>query len=218
MVFAKWPQAGQVKTRLCPPLDAEGASELYRAFLMDLLPRLRGEWDLRLACHPPDSVAPFQKLFAQAMVVPQVGSSLGERMAHAFAQVLPHAPAAVLIGSDIPHLPRATLARAFAVLEHGECDVTFAGDEGGGYWLVGQRPPARPRLFLDLPMSVGNNFALTLERCAELGLRVGTLESCFDIDQGADLAQLAALLRADPDGLARELPETTSWLRRHAWL
>jgi len=172
-----------------------------------------------LACHPPEAVCSFELMLASAVtVVPQSGRSLGERMARAFAQVLGKSPAAVLIGSDIPHLPRATLERAFAVLARGECDVTFAADEGGGYWLVGQRPPARDQLFVDLPMSVSNNFTLTLGRCAELGLRVRTLDACFDIDTPDDLARLVRLLRADQGGLERELPRTVSWLRGSGWL
>jgi rSAM/selenodomain-associated transferase 1 len=219
IVFAKWPQAGQVKTRLCPPLDPAEASELYRAFLLDLVPRVAGSWEVTLACHPPEAVASFQALFQNAVpIVPQIGRSLGERMAGAFASTLDRAPAAVLIGSDVPHLPRATLARAFEVLARGECDVTFAGDDGGGYWLVGQGPPARAGIFLDLPMSVPDNFALTLARCAELGLRVCSLEACFDIDTPADLERLAQLLRADDGALGSELPHTASWLRGHGWL
>ena len=128
------------------------------------------------------------------------------------------ASAAVLIGSDIPHLPRTTLTTAFAALAEHACDVTFAADEGGGYWLVGEHAPAQPRVFLDLPMSVPDNYALTLKRCAELGLRVRELDACFDIDTGEDLARLVRLLSGEDDGLARELPHTRRWLRESGWL
>lgn len=219
IVFAKWPAPGQVKTRLCPPLHAAQASDLYRAFLLDLLPRVLGDWDAVVACHPPTAVTRFEQLVPpEFTVVPQVGESLGERMANAFAAALASGPAAVLIGSDIPHLPRPTLEKAFAALAERACDVTFAADEGGGYWLVGERPPAQARLFLDLPMSVADNYALTLRRSAELGLRVHELDSCFDIDTGEDLARLVRLLRDEDTVLARELPNTIRSLEELGWL
>ncbi|HVZ41140.1 MAG TPA: TIGR04282 family arsenosugar biosynthesis glycosyltransferase [Candidatus Kapabacteria bacterium] len=37
LVFARYPRAGQVKTRLVPSLDPESAMRLYRAFLLDSL-------------------------------------------------------------------------------------------------------------------------------------------------------------------------------------
>ncbi|HKB15178.1 MAG TPA: glycosyltransferase, partial [Planctomycetota bacterium] len=39
-VFAKAPEPGKVKTRLCPPLSPEGAASLYRALLGDTLWRM----------------------------------------------------------------------------------------------------------------------------------------------------------------------------------
>ena len=39
LVFAKVPQPGRVKTRLCPPLAPEQAAALYEAFLLDALDR-----------------------------------------------------------------------------------------------------------------------------------------------------------------------------------
>ena len=40
--FAKVPMAGQVKTRLCPPLTPAEAAGLYRGFLEDLLEPMPG--------------------------------------------------------------------------------------------------------------------------------------------------------------------------------
>ena len=39
IVFAKAPEPGRVKTRLCPPLTPEEAAALYEAFLRDALDR-----------------------------------------------------------------------------------------------------------------------------------------------------------------------------------
>src|SRR5436309_1968860 len=40
LVFAKAPEPGRVKTRLCPPLTPEAAAELHQACLGDLWERL----------------------------------------------------------------------------------------------------------------------------------------------------------------------------------
>ena len=39
-IFAKAPIAGQVKTRLCPPLTHTQAAELFRCFLLDTVERM----------------------------------------------------------------------------------------------------------------------------------------------------------------------------------
>jgi glycosyltransferase A (GT-A) superfamily protein (DUF2064 family) len=41
-VMAKDPRAGQVKTRLCPPLTAGMAARLYECFLLDVLDLVAG--------------------------------------------------------------------------------------------------------------------------------------------------------------------------------
>lgn len=219
LVFAKWPQPGQVKTRLCPPLGHAQAAALYQSFLLDLVRRLeRRGLPVIVAVHPAAAVPAFRAMVpASFAVVPQLGADLGERMAGAFQSVLLHAPLAVLMGSDIPHLPHATLERAFAQLGDDTADVVLCPDRGGGYCLVGMRAPARPQLFLNLPMSVASNYQRTRERCAQLGLRVAELEPCFDIDCGEDLRQLAALIAADAE-LRDELPETRRSLQELGWL
>ena len=37
IVFAKHPEAGRVKTRMCPPLTLEEAADFYAAMLEDVL-------------------------------------------------------------------------------------------------------------------------------------------------------------------------------------
>src|SRR5438034_309726 len=41
VIMAKAPRAGEVKTRLCPPLSRADASELYRRFLLDKIDQVR---------------------------------------------------------------------------------------------------------------------------------------------------------------------------------
>ena len=41
-VMAKWPEPGNVKTRLCPPLTPEQAADLYEAFFLDTVSLVSG--------------------------------------------------------------------------------------------------------------------------------------------------------------------------------
>ena len=85
-IFAKAPIAGQVKTRLCPPLTHEHAAELFRCFLLDTVERMCSLETVQvfLAITPADSEPLFRQLFHQMIpfpvrYLPQRGDSLGER-------------------------------------------------------------------------------------------------------------------------------------------
>jgi glycosyltransferase A (GT-A) superfamily protein (DUF2064 family) len=56
-VMAKDPRAGQVKTRLCPPLTPETAARLYQCFLSDVLDLVAGVpgVDPVVAFSPPEA-------------------------------------------------------------------------------------------------------------------------------------------------------------------
>lgn len=48
-IMAKAPAAGQVKTRLCPPLSLDEAARLYQCFLEDKIAQVLGIHGLRVA-------------------------------------------------------------------------------------------------------------------------------------------------------------------------
>jgi glycosyltransferase A (GT-A) superfamily protein (DUF2064 family) len=110
---------------------------------------------------------------------------LGTRMARPFA-ALPPGPV-VIVGSDIPDLRRAHVARAFAALD---ChDLVFGPAADGGYWLVGaRRRPLPPRLFANVRWSSPHALADTLANL-EHGFSVALLDTLTDVDTGADLAR-----------------------------
>lgn len=215
LVFAKEPRAGEVKTRLCPPLTPEQAAELYACMLDDVLEASAAEAKA-LGLAPLLLVAPASACGRLAVRAPgwrvlaQRGPDLGARMerAAADAAALGHAPL-LLRGSDTPALEPAVLREGLEAL--AEVDLALSPAPDGGYGLVALRRAA-PGLFSH-PMSTPRVLDDTLARARALGLRARLLAPSFDLDVAADLALLE---RARREGRARCCPRTLAWLDAHA--
>jgi rSAM/selenodomain-associated transferase 1 len=209
-IMAKAPRPGQVKTRLCPPLDPMEAAGLARAFLLDRIEQVRGLAARRAIAYAPgdargvfEDVAPDFELFAQQ------GDDLGARMAAAIDHVLTGgagaarpvsghaATGAVLVGTDSPTVPRQLLADAMRYVATGDVDLVLGPSEDGGYYLIGLRLP-RPELFVDMAWSTPAVLPETLRRAEALGLRTAMLPAWFDVDTGADLERLERELATSP--------------------
>jgi rSAM/selenodomain-associated transferase 1 len=193
IVFAKLPRPGQVKTRLCPPLSAVEASELYASMLADVLETTaraarRLEIEPILALHP---LGPGRELALDVptpfRVVAQRGPDLAARMAWAVREAAAGGAARVLLrGSDSPALDDDAIAEALAALD--ACDVVLRPDLDGGYNLVGLRQPT-PAIF-DHPMSTAHVLRDTLARARGLGLAATVAAAGFDLDTIEDLRRL----------------------------
>ena len=191
--MAKMPEAGEVKTRLCPPLDPAAAAALARCFLLDRLEQL-GEvsgGDLLLAFAPREREAEMRALVpAGTRLVPQAGPDLGARMDRLLTDLLAEGYAgAIAVGTDTPTLPTAYLQRASATLGTAAADVVLGPCEDGGYYLVGLRAPA-PALFAAMPWSTARVTRETLARVRRLKLRPLLLPTWFDVDRSQDLVRL----------------------------
>ncbi len=213
VVFAKRPEAGLVKTRLCPPFTPEQAAAFYARLLADVLDASVSAAEalgltLRLAIHPASGVEdPGVEVPARVQRVAQVGADLSERMEAAMQAAGQEGYGPILIrGSDSPALGQVPLARALAALE--QVDVVVCPDVDGGYNLVGARR-AVAGLF-DHEMSTADVLRQTVERARGLGLQVALLPRGFDIDTAADLR----LLRDSPEAM-RTCSRTCAYLDEH---
>ncbi len=182
VIMARAPRLGAVKRRLARDVGALAAWRFYRHGLVALARRLRGggRWRCWLAVTPDRALrGPWP---AAWQVIPQGRGDLGARMGRLF-QGLPPGPV-VIVGSDIPDLGPAHIARAFALL--GDHDWVFGPAGDGGYWLIGaRRRPARRDPFAGVRWSSPHALSDTL---ANLSLaRVAFLEELQDVDTGADL-------------------------------
>ena len=205
IVLAKAPAAGMAKTRLCPHLTLEEAAQFAAASLIDTLAVARSVpgCTLRLA-HPPGAAEPLAALLGAdmppAFAVPP--GDVGMAMCYAIQCALDHrATQVALIGSDLPSLPPAHIAAAFALLDEG-ADIVLGPAEDGGYYLIAVTAP-HPELFADIPWSTDAVYAPTVEKVEAHGLTLATLPTWYDIDDVVDLRRCMADLAANPDHPAR---------------
>lgn len=199
-IVAKAPRPGAVKTRLCPPLTAEDAAELHRAFVADKVEQVRSVTAARgaIVYTPDEGRGFFESLAPDFVLIPQQGSDLGARLVTSFDRFFAEGhPAAAFIDSDSPTLPREFLLQALDLMASPDVDVVLGPSADGGYYLIGLRK-ACPALFTRMPWSTPRIFAETTARARQLGLRVASLPPWFDVDTGPDLERLESSLRNTP--------------------
>ncbi|MEW6764548.1 MAG: TIGR04282 family arsenosugar biosynthesis glycosyltransferase [Pseudomonadota bacterium] len=197
LVFAKAPEPGAVKTRLCPPLSATQAAALHRRLVHHTLhTAIRAELGpVNLYC-TPDVSHPFFQRCAQDYCIelrPQAGSDLGERMAAAFERTFREAEHALLIGCDCPILTESDLIEAHQALEDG-AEATLTPAEDGGYVLIGLRRSLTSSnwrtLFENITWGGENVLEATRQRLSRLGVDWEERPPRWDIDRPEDLSRL----------------------------
>ncbi|MCI0409579.1 MAG: TIGR04282 family arsenosugar biosynthesis glycosyltransferase [Acidobacteria bacterium] len=212
-VMAKAPEAGQVKTRLVPPLSQEEAADLYRCLLLDKLLQVSKleQVDLYVAYTPYEAVHLMRELAPPPFsLIPQAGSDLGDRLHRLSAILLERGhPGVIIIDSDTPTLPTAYLLEAIERLQSRTTDLVLGPAEDGGYYLVGLKQPCRA-LFTGIQWSGPSVLTMTLQRASTQRLRVATLPSWFDVDTADDLRRLQLDLANNGNMLA---PNTRAFLR-----
>jgi len=227
VIMAKQPLAGQVKTRLCPPLAPDEAARLYGLFIQAIVEdttRLArepgpGRAEVALAHTPAGAEAALRELVPAALpLFAQSEGDLGERLAAIFDGLLAKGHEQVLvIGSDCPDLPCELIHDAIARLADPAVDLVLGPSPDGGYYLVGLKRPA-PALFAGMAWSTEKVLAATLERARGLGLAVAMIQPWQDIDTHADLIDLLARNRhRDPAGYCPGW-RTLSCLRQSRWI
>ena len=199
LVFmAKWPEPGRAKTRLCPPLTAEEAAACARAFLLDMLTEASFcDADRWLAFAPAASHPAFVRLVGSGVgLIEADGADLGAALRRAqFAAFARGYRRVALVASDIPHLPAARYADAFAALE--EADVAIGPSGDGGYYLLASKRET-PLLFDNVPWSTASVLDQTLLQAQRAGLDIRLIPSCDDVDVVGDLTWLEEQLRRRP--------------------
>jgi rSAM/selenodomain-associated transferase 1 len=215
VVFAKEPHAGQVKTRMCPPLSPSQAAAFYGCLLDDILvatSHFSVELGLSavLAVHPPSACQALARRAPPVFrVIPQRGTSLAERMESGAAQAGAEGARRILLrGSDSPCLGLDVMRAALQALETK--DLAISPDEDGGYSLIGMRRPVAG--LFHHAMSTHTVFEDTIANAEAFALKTHRLPASFDLDTIGDLRFLA---KARQDGDARWCQRSLAWLDEH---
>ncbi len=199
IIFAKAPIPGEVKTRLCPPLDPDEAASLHGSLVLDAVERTKGLQGVTLyVAGTPDLAHPFFKVMEGrygARLLLQRGPDLGARMMNAIQDAFDQGAKDVLLtGTDLPTLPRAHLVEALKLVKNH--DVVLGPTADGGYYLIGLRKMV-PALFDGIAWSTASVLAETKKKIEQAGLSLGLLPECRDVDTLENLKAFIALIGKD---------------------
>lgn len=191
MQFAKWPEAGRVKTRLMPLLGEQGALEAHITLSLAVLDQLsrsgcevRFFWDREIAKAPEAARPVSERLDALGLKQDiQQGDALGQRMETAIAQGLEEFEKAVIVGSDCPSVDADYVQQALRALD--EADVVLGPSDDGGYVLIGARTHLAGMLD-NVSWGTDRALAETLARLDKVGLSCAQLSPRWDVDEPGD--------------------------------
>ena len=212
ILFARFPVAGNVKTRLIPALGAEGATALHRRLVLHTLRSARSlcqsqkvELEIRFAGGDEDRMRHW--LGEGWLCRAQCDGDLGQRMAGAFADsFIEGSFATVIIGSDCPTLTPEIIAASFDSLKTNP--VVFGPATDGGYCLVGMTGPV-PELFQGVAWGTETVLARSLQILERMGISPARLQPLDDLDRPEDLAAWRRISEpedADPSRVSVIIP------------
>lgn len=192
--FAKWPEAGRVKTRLMPELGPVGALDAHIRLTLAVLDNLCATgypvefwWDRPVDDRPGEAESIVEELEGAGLHQGvQQGRTLGERMHRALSQSLRDYDRALIVGSDCPSVDPAYARKAVACL--ADYDVVLGPSDDGGYVLIGASRVAEGMLD-DIAWGTPEVLAQTCDRLKESGLSYCLLEPRWDVDEPEDWAR-----------------------------
>jgi uncharacterized protein len=225
-LMTKAPRAGDVKTRLVPPLTTKEAAQLNRCFLQDTAAAISVCCSGLTAANPGRSVVHGIAVYtpqgaesdyadilpADFTLLPQRGENFGERLYFAAEDLFKCGFNAVcLIDSDSPTIPTENFTGAIKLLSLPGDHIVLGPCDDGGYYLIGLKRLHR-EVFERIDWSTQRVFEQTRERARQIGVRVHELPRGFDVDDRATLHRLCNELLGEnaSDNVA---PQTQEFLR-----
>ncbi|MEP7013994.1 MAG: TIGR04282 family arsenosugar biosynthesis glycosyltransferase [Verrucomicrobiota bacterium] len=195
-IMTKAPRAGEVKTRLVPPLSSNEAAEINACFLRDL------SMSILQACNhaqaqgvgiytPVGAEKSYESILPPEFVlIPQRGAGFGERIINATTDLFAVGFRSVcLINSDSPTVPSSSFAQAVIELAKPGDRVVLGPSDDGGYYLIGLKNMHR-RMFEEIDWSTEHVLEQTKARAAEIKVEVCGLPGGFDVDDRVSLGRL----------------------------
>jgi uncharacterized protein len=200
LIFTRFPEVGQVKTRLIPALGANGATDLHRRMAEHTLRQAQylnsNQKDpLRITVQYSGNpaIADLQDwLGVNLDYQPQVPGDLGVKLVHGFERAFAAgAQRVIAIGTDCPGLDAALMSQAFHDLEM--FDVVLGPALDGGYYLIGVRSH-QPLLFEQISWGTNSVLQATLAVIQQQALSCACLRPLADVDRPEDLGAVINLL------------------------
>src|SRR6266550_8507015 len=220
-VMTKAPRAGEVKTRLVPPLTHDEAAQLNSSFLRDIAAAISaaiGETALSCGRRPVDGAAGGQAateriargvgvytpqgteaayeniLPEEFFLIAQRGHNFGDRLIFAAEDLFKVGFASVcLINSDSPTVPAENFSQAVELLQLPGDRIVLGPSDDGGYYLIGLKELHR-EMFERIDWSTERVLNQTLQRAAQIGAEVKLLPVGYDVDDWTTLERLCSEL------------------------
>ena len=203
-IMTKAPRAGQVKTRLVPPLTSEEAAKLNICFLRDTasaIARAGGRTGRARGIGvytPIGAEAAYIDILPQDFdLLSQRGDGFGERLAFAADDLFQCGFGSVcLIDSDSPTVSADVYTKAVELLSKPGDRVVLGPSDDGGYYLIGLKD-AHPELFERIDWSTERVLEQTKQRAQESELEVSLLPVGYDVDDAKTFRRLCDELLAE---------------------
>ena len=238
--MTKAPRAGEVKTRLVPPLTHDEAAQLNSSFLRDIAAAISaaiGETALSCSQHPVDGAAGSQAatqrmasglgvytprgaeaayeniLPEEFFLIAQRGHNFGDRLIFAAEDLFKVGFTSVcLINSDSPTVPAENLSQAVELLQLPGDRIVLGPSDDGGYYLIGLKKLHR-EMFERINWSTERVLDQTLQRAAQIGAELKLLPAGYDVDDWATLERLCSELLGENSSHGRGIaPNTRKFL------
>lgn len=199
LVLAKAPVPGEVKTRLCPPITTVQAARIAAAAFQDTLDAVLALPDVAPVVALTGDLtravgsAALSARLRETTVLPQRGTTLGQRIAAAYADtaaVVGHRPV-LQIGMDTPQVDAKLLSHCLERLEGDGVDAALGMATDGGWWILGVRRPELAELIADVPTSRADTGAKTMAALRAGRCHVVGLPELSDVDTWDDVATVA---------------------------
>ncbi|WP_298334591.1 TIGR04282 family arsenosugar biosynthesis glycosyltransferase [uncultured Erythrobacter sp.] len=187
ILFVRYPEPGECKTRLIPAVGPEGAAAVHRQLASRTAHLLRDSGCARIIAYTGGAEADFEAWLGHGFeLVRQVDGDLSDRL----CAFLGRAPL-VFFGADTPDLATHHIEAAVAGLKTHE--VVIGPAEDGGYYLIAMSRPL-PELLTEMLWSTEHVLPETLRRLKALRIEPLLLETLSDCDRPEDLARWPELL------------------------
>ncbi|MGV3756030.1 MAG: TIGR04283 family arsenosugar biosynthesis glycosyltransferase [Verrucomicrobiota bacterium] len=190
ILFTRYPEPGNTKTRLIPALGSVGAAEVQQQMTEHVVARLRPllarpNLNFKIRYAGGSGFQMRRWLGGGLAYAPQGGGSLGDRLTRAVQEEFSRGVKRVIVvGADCPSLDDHLVARAFAALDQSK--LVFGPACDGGYYLVGLSEPLT-RIFDGIDWGTRSVLSQSLSVARNLCVSPQLLPELSDVDEPVDL-------------------------------
>lgn len=189
LLFTKYPEPGNVKTRLASHIGNNMACQVYEKLLFNSwYTVIQSSYPYVVCLSPSHKIEEFKQHY-KTSVVPQIGDDIGQRMSYNFRQFFDQDyERIILCGADILDMEPALFQEGFAALENHDCVIGPSLD--GGYYAIGfNRNAFRENIFSGFPWSNPEVYSNTLKIISKSNLSLYTLPKRMDLDTFDDIKE-----------------------------